>query len=582
MRAPPVLNSGAFGYFVGFIAGCVGLILQATVRPYIDFSHYMLLYPVVFALSWFAGFGPGVVATLVSVMGVSYFFVDQITGSQMLRILVFGGTGVFISYANGKMRQQKERAELIERDLNHKVTSLELARRQIEQSEQEFRAFFELAGNGSAQVDPNTFRYLRINQKYCDITGYTKEELFAMPDYLDVTHEEDRKRERNTYLDILRDPRKNDWVSEKRYVRKNGEIAWVIITGTVRRDEAGRCLYCLATVQDITERKKTEEALKESEAIFKKLATAIPQMVWITDDRGPILYFNEQWYRYTGSSPEESLHNGWISAIHPDDVDRLRKQWHDSILSGQVYQSEARIRNRFGDYHWFLNRAYPIQNRDGKVTQWFGTSTDIENQKQVEHALQDTIHARDEFLSIASHEFKTPITSLKLQIQMAIRQWDNALTIDLSLLEQMKQAFKFSLVQVDSLTRLVNDLLDITRMTMGKLKLQMEEVSVYNFMNEVVGRLENQLRIARCATHVTVPEGLRVTCDKSRMDQVITNLLTNAAKFGAGRPIFVSVCRKKRLVRFIVRDFGSGIPKEKQEKIFERFERAVSGKNIVV
>lgn len=196
-----------------------------------------------------------------------------------------------------------------------------------------------------------------------------------------------------------------------------------------------------------------------------------------------------------------------------------------------------------------------------------------------EEALKLAITARDEFLSIASHELKTPITALKLQLQLARRSMRPDLPQSLTP-DRFRKVLDSSINQVDRLTKLVDDLLDVSRIQAGKMHMDKCPVDLGMLVSDVVDRFSDQFKINGCETKISINTSPMIMADIFRIEQVVTNLLTNALKYGDGSPIHISVDAKDGKAELVVRDFGMGINKNMQDKIFERFERAISHENI--
>ncbi|MEP6800665.1 MAG: ATP-binding protein [Acidobacteriota bacterium] len=205
----------------------------------------------------------------------------------------------------------------------------------------------------------------------------------------------------------------------------------------------------------------------------------------------------------------------------------------------------------------------------------YRASLAIDNAKLYEEA-QEAIRARDEFLSVASHELKTPVTTLQLQIQGLLRRLRTGGT---PTPEALAERLSTSERQVERLTHLINDLLDISRITGGRLDLHIEPVDFSAVVRDVATRLEESLVRAGCAFLVNAPEPEVGAWDRLRLDQIVTNLVANAMKYGAGQPIEISLTGTGDRVRLSVADSGIGIAPENQARIFERFERAVSGRH---
>jgi PAS domain S-box-containing protein len=203
----------------------------------------------------------------------------------------------------------------------------------------------------------------------------------------------------------------------------------------------------------------------------------------------------------------------------------------------------------------------------------------IDNARLYE-AAQAAIRTRDEFMSIASHELKTPLTSLKLQLQMLKRSVRPSVAFALSP-EKLGKSVDVSLLQLGRLNRLVDDLLDVTRIQAGKLVCDFEEIDVSALVCDLVDRYRENLRSAGCEVFVHVPSHVTVWADQFRLEQVIVNLLSNAGKYGAGKPVEISVAElPDQRVEIVCRDHGMGIAQDKLGKVFERFERAVEARNI--
>ena len=192
---------------------------------------------------------------------------------------------------------------------------------------------------------------------------------------------------------------------------------------------------------------------------------------------------------------------------------------------------------------------------------------------------QNAIHARDEFFSIASHELKTPITSLKMILQLTERGVDTKNGISPSP-EKLEKMLGTSNRQVDRLTHLVEDLLDVTRIGAGKLGINPAELNLSQLVEEVVDRFCDAFAAAHCPVELNLEPKVIGFWDSSRIEQVMVNLLSNAVKYAPGKPIKIEVSNGGETAKIIIQDFGPGIPPEKQSKIFERFERATSSRNV--
>ncbi len=333
-----------------------------------------------------------------------------------------------------------------------------------------------------------------------------------------------------------------------------------------------------------SERKEKEyrlAALKRSqEKRFQDLANSIPQIVWTSKSDGVLSYCNERWFEYTGFNIERSHGTGWIAAVHPDDKDRAQEAWELAVSTGKVFEFEFRFRRaRDGAYRWFLSRAIPNRDEEGRVVEWFGTCTDIEEQKRAEFELQETLRSRDEFLSITSHELKTPVTSLKLQLQLLSRNAKKDPNAAISA-QTVQERLVVANRQTDRLEHLIENLLDISRIRSRRLGIERERLDLAELVREVASRFSEQLKSAGCLMTVSADTPIEGPFDRTRIEQVLTNLISNAIKYGGGKPIEVRlISDSSNGATLSVEDHGIGISEADLERIFQRFERAVSSKD---
>jgi len=256
------------------------------------------------------------------------------------------------------------------------------------------------------------------------------------------------------------------------------------------------------------------------------------------------------------------------------------EKWNSSIASGEPFVMEYPIKSAKGEFRWFLTRIIPIKDEQGRVIQWFGTNTDIHDLRMYQEHLQESVQSRDDFLSIASHELKTPLTSLKLQSQQferSLRKNDPAVFEP----DRIRQFSTLTNKQVDRLTRLVDDMLDISRIRFGKLTINKTKLDVCELVNDVIERMKPQfIQSGAPAPILKTCSQLFATADKMRLEQVMMNLLTNALRYGSNKQVTVEVLSIGQNVQIQIKDQGIGISKEAQEKIFERFERAIEADEV--
>ncbi|MEH2414158.1 hybrid sensor histidine kinase/response regulator [Nostoc sp.] len=337
--------------------------------------------------------------------------------------------------------------------------------------------------------------------------------------------------------------------------------------------------------QEILERQRILEILRQSEERYRYLAEAIPQLVWTTDANGECDYFNQNWCEYTGLTLEQSLGSGWLTALHPDDIKSADEIWSNAVKNKTIYNNEYRFKRAFdGSYRWQLARGLPLKDEQGFVVKWFGTCTDIHEQKQIleerAHLLELEQVARakaetanrikDEFLAVLSHELRTPLNAiLGWSKLLQTRTFDQAKTS-----EALATIERNATLQVE----LIEDLLDISRILQGKLTLNITKI---NLESTILSALETihlaaETKLIEVNT-VFAPDVGQVMGDSTRLQQVVWNLLSNAVKFTPkGGKVEVRLKQANDYAQIIISDTGKGISAEFLPYVFDYFRQADS------
>lgn len=246
-------------------------------------------------------------------------------------------------------------------------------------------AFFDFSSVGVVRANIDG-RFLDANETFAEMIGYSKEELQSAR-WDQITPPEFRHVDEDAITQILTTGKAMPF--EKEYIHKDGHRVPVLLA--VHSVEGnGRDCFCLAV--DLTEQKSKEKALRESEAQFRLLADAIPQIVYITGEDQNVEYFNKRWYEVTGLERASFPGDSWRQIVHPDDIEYADKSFHRAVANQEQLDIEVRQRTVDGTYRWTLVRALPIKDATGKVTKWLGTSTDIDAQKRA----VDELHASEE------------------------------------------------------------------------------------------------------------------------------------------------------------------------------------------
>ncbi len=318
-------------------------------------------------------------------------------------------------------------------------------------------------------------------------------------------------------------------------------------------------------LRDITERKQAEEMLRESEKRFRLMADAAPQLIWSATPTGTPNYFNRYWGEYFGVNVAALPREKYLALIHPDDHRWVMEGYATALAHGKEFAFEVRCRRHDGTYRWHLARGTPVRDASGQIIRWIGSATDIDDQKRAEEELRKADQRKDEFLAMLAHELRNPLGAITNAVHLfgvagnseAVLEWGR------NVIDR----------QVAHLTRLVDDLLDVFRITQGKLTLQKSPMELAAAVALGVETTRPLIEARKQVLSVRLPsEPIPVEGDLNRLAQVVGNLLNNAIKYSdEGGTIALVVERAENEALIMVRDSGLGIPLEMQPRIFDLF-----------
>jgi PAS domain S-box-containing protein len=337
-------------------------------------ASFVLFFAAVLVTSIAAGIGPGICAFAISVP-----LSTLVTGAGLpplhaaVQGLLFAVDATSVIYLTFLMKKERQAAQ----GANQR---LRWANEEISRSMARTREVIELAPEAFFQADLDA-RFTDVNRAACRLLGYERDELIGKTIF-EIIPAEDADRLKAARADLLLPGlvHRAEWTQK----RKDGTFIPVEVSSNILPD--GRWQ---AFVRDVSERKRIEQALRSSEGEFRELAESMPQIVWAASADGWNIYFNQRWVDYTGLTLKEGNGEGWIIPFHPDDRQRAWDGWQRAVQHRDTYSLECRLRRADGVYQWWLIRGVPLLGASGEIRKWFGTYTDIEQIKRIEHELKD-------------------------------------------------------------------------------------------------------------------------------------------------------------------------------------------------
>ena len=362
----------------------------------------------------------------------------------------------------------------------------------------------------------------------------------------------------------LRDERL--WTGALTHRTRDGRNVMIESRHIVIADPQGRLLV-LETSRDVTAREQAEEALRASEARFRSLAEAMPGLLWVVGQDGALQYINTPWYSYTGQKEGEALGFGWLGAVHPDDLVRLRREWRDAIATGGPFAFDIRYRRADGVYRWFACSSVPVTDAAGAVAFNVGIALDVDDRRRVEQE-------RERLIAFASHDLRNPLAAISGFTELLQRALDRGRAPSAEQLTTSLAGIGESAARMNAL---IQELLDTTRLQAGRpLDLQPEAVDLATLTCERVEAARSTSEKHQFV--LDLPSAPLIgEWDRARLERVLDNLLSNAIKYspdgGAITLRLVETAEEGRWATLTVSDGGLGIPAADLPLLFQQFRR---------
>lgn len=293
--------------------------------------------------------------------------------------------------------------------------------------------------------------------------------------------------------------------------------------------------------------------------VFLKIANEAPVMLWVSDTSKNFIYFNEPWLKFRGSTLSEELSKGWEESVYPEDLAHCKKIFDRSFDKREPFKTEYRLLNKDGQYRWIIDNGVPNYDDNKEFIGYIGSCVDI-------HEIKELERRKDEFITAASHELKTPVTSLNVYLHLIDEYFRK------NEIEKFAQYSNGAILQLNKITNLIEQLLDLSRIQSGSLDYSWSEFSFCDLATNLVEKMMllhpgRQLKLTgHCDGHILG--------DVERLTQAIENLLSNALKFSTSDNfILIEIGEDNKWVILSVTDYGIGIAKKHLSKIFDRFYR---------
>jgi PAS domain S-box-containing protein len=448
------------------------------------------------------------------------------------------------------------------------VTAHVELRKQAEQAlrerEERFRRAMEIETIGIVFFNAEG-RITSANEAFREMSGFIsvegREELFGREEASPSEWLEDWKEWMSSLPHTVFDIESGQCVipQEREFARRDGSHWWALILSKKLNEGEG-----VQYVLDITARKRAEQALRESEARFRAMAEASPALTWRVDAGGNAVYLNQRFRELIGMTLEELMPAGWRSIIHPDDAKRYLAAFEEALRKHSRFQQRVRVRTANGDWHWLISYALPWFAANDEYAGHAGVSIDITDAVTAESALLEADRRKDEFLATLAHELRNPLGPISNGLALIARPGGAA---------ALPRLLPVIIRQVRYIERLVDDLLEVSRITSGKIELRQGPLRLATALR---GAIDASMPLIKEKEHeltVFIPERpLAVYADPVRLAQVFTNLLNNAARYTKkGGHIWLTARQEGDEAVVSVRDNGMGILPGMLPRIFDMF-----------
>lgn len=452
------------------------------------------------------------------------------------------------------------------------------ARSALNASEVRYRRLFEASPDGVFLFDAESGLLTDANPHMTEMLGLARDQLIGKALW-EIGLFPDAELARTAFRELQQ---KDFYRFEQLPITTSGgQRLYADFTCNAYRTNGKRVMQC--NVRNISDRKRAEDALRDSEERYRNLVEVSPQGVWIASRDGALLYINRHWVEYSGMSFQQSAGAGWSEQVYPEDRERMREGWLHALLHGTMFEAEVRLRRAVdGEYRWHLARGIPLRDESGHVERWLGVFIDIHERKQTEQERTQLLareqalrseaeaanRAKDDFLATLSHELRTPLN--------AILGWTQTLQGGNTPKDLLLRALAQIEASANAQAKLINDLLNVADIGAGRLRLEIQAVQLIPLIETVVEALTPAIAAREIDFETDLdPDANQMSGDPARLQQIIWNLLSNAVKFTPrGGSVRLTLRRMRSQIELAVSDTGEGISPDFLPFVFDRFRQA--------
>lgn len=533
---------------------------------------FLTFYPAMIIAALYGGMRSGVFATVFSAVMADYFWIEPIGFFFVERLSDSVALGIYVT--NGiLMSWIADRLLKANAQLNHTaVTRGNELEHQCAESKR-FEAEFHLLAEALPQLVWITRAdgwNVYFNKKWVDYTGLSLEESSGHG-WNKPFHPDDQQRAWDAWQAAVN--QYAPYSLECRLRRADGSYRWWLVRGVPQINESGTIerWFCTCTdIHDLTWRKQAEDAEAERNRNIRLLADTIPQLAWIANPDGYIYWYNRRWYEYTGTTPEQMEGWGWRSVHDENSLPEVMERWLASIATGQPLDMVFPLRGADGQFRPFLTRISPLRDLENRVIHWFGTNTDISEQKEMEQALrkskiaaEQANDAKTRFLAAVSHDLRQPLQAQCFLLFNVSQQAACASQIKACL--QMERT-------LDATESMLSRLMDFAALESGSVPVERTIFRLDAVVSGIVEEVDEE------AASKGLSIGTRVSpcwteSDPVLLGRIVRNLISNAVRYTNRGRILVGIRHRGVTLRIEVWDTGKGIPPDQQLIIFEEFRQ---------